>query len=160
KFSETYSEKLVSVTEDGYRTYYVVPSDSGSFSSSILVAGLSQAQVGPDTELSFSLGNYEFEDIVDDADASTANSATFYQMYEDDAGRNHKIGQITFARGGNTLKVSGASSSLPDASPIAQEFIDTQGKISGEIPLVIHASNPDGDLATIERTLYYKGTST
>src|SRR5262245_54489505 len=120
KFSETYSEKLVSVTEDGYRTYYVVPSDSGSFSSSILVAGLSQAQVGPDTELSFSLGNYEFEDIVDDADASTANSATFYQMYEDDAGRNHKIGQITFARGGNTLKVSAASSSLLDASPIAQ----------------------------------------
>jgi len=154
RFTESYVDRLASYSIDGTTYYTTFPIDSASFHCTLQVPDLAQAQFDSSTFLSFSLGDYSFETSLGEANVSTANSATFYQFVQDALGRNHKVGQITFARRGNTLSVSAVSGFLEDSSVVASGFTGMPGPVEGELNLSISA----GDLM-VQRTLYYKGTS-
>jgi len=99
KFNEVYADKLVRSSEDGLVSFDTTTVNSGAFSCSVLVEGLSSATFDSSTTLSVSLGGFSFEATAADASRSTASSITFVQTEENpETGKSKKVGVITFTR--------------------------------------------------------------
>lgn len=133
RFNELYADKLVRSSEDGLVSFDTTTVNSGAFSCSVLLEGLSSATLDPSTPFSLSLGGFSFEATAADASRTTKNSITFVQTVENpDTGKVKNVGSITFSRKGDRLTVRGSSKVL-ESSIAAGDFAGSTGPLTGQV---------------------------
>ena len=141
RFNEVYADKLVRSSQDGLVWFDATTVNSGAFSCSVLVEGLSSAALDPSTPFSLSLGNFSFDATAADATRTTANSITFVQTIQNpDTGKVKKSGSISFLRKGDRLTVRGLSKSL-GSSIAAEDFAGSTGPLAGQVEFSVGVGN-------------------
>jgi hypothetical protein len=154
RFTELYADRLARSTQDGITSFGVVTTDSGSFSCTLHVDGLSSAQLDSTTVFSLSLGGYSFTATAAQASRATAQEITFLQTATNPAtGKTKTVGRTTFSRKGDTLTVHATSSAL-DASIAAGDFAGTPGPVTGGVDFDVSV----GDFE-VSGTVALRGTS-
>ena len=154
RLTEVYADKLVRSTQDGVTSFDTTTTDSGSFSGSLQLTGLSSVTFDSSTTFAISLGGFSFAASGADASKLGSNSVTFLLTADNPVtGKSKTIGRIVFSRKGDTLKVRAVSRAL-DVPIAADTFAGMVGPVTGEVDFEIAV----GDLSA-SGTVALKGIS-
>ena len=149
----SFTEKLTDsvVVSDGFSE--VRPVVSGTMNMSVTVPGLENVNFTPETTIAAGIGSLHLGGTISEG-VRSGNSVTF-TLYDDSSEPRKKIGQATFTKAGDVLKLTASASDLQGGSIVTDLLSPDPGTESGESIFTVEV----GELMAGGR-VYFKATKT